>query len=203
MAAAGRIFKDTVVGGLLFLVPVALLALVLGRVLKAVGRAAEPVAQRFGTSAVAGIGVSTIVAVVILLLVCLAAGAFARTPWGRKATAWFEESLLGGLPQYRMVKSLAEGLTQVQDSAGLRVALASVEDAWQLSYVMEELDNGWLVVFLPQAPTPMSGNVMYLPPERVRLLRMTAPQAVQLVKRLGIGSREALRGERLEATPRA
>jgi uncharacterized membrane protein len=140
---------------------------------------------------------------VILLAIAFAAGVLARTTIGQRITHWFEQSILGGLPQYRMVKSLAEGLTQVQDSAGLRVALASVEDAWQLSYVMEELDNGWLVVFLPQAPTPMSGNVMYLPPERVRLLHMTAPQAVQLVKRLGIGSREALRGERLEATPGA
>jgi uncharacterized membrane protein len=203
MAATGRILKDTVVGGLLFLVPVALLGLVLGKALKAVGRAAEPIAQRFPSNAVAGVALSTVIAVVFLLLACFAAGAFARTLWGRRTTAWFEESLLGGLPQYRMVKSLAEGLTQVQAAGGLRVALASVEDAWQLAYVMEQLDNGWSVVFLPQAPTPMSGNVMYLPPDRVRPLDMTVAQAMQLVKKLGIGSREALRGTSLESTPRA
>ncbi len=203
MSGATRILKDTVVGGLLFLVPVALLALVLGKALKAVGRAAEPIAQRFPSNAVAGVALSTVFAVVFLLLVCFAAGAFARTLWGRRTTAWFEESLLGGLPQYRMVKSLAEGLTQVQDAGGLRVALASIEDAWQLAYVMEELGNGWLVVFLPQAPTPMSGNVMYLPPDRVRPLDMTVAQAMQLVKKLGIGSAQALRGASLDAMSRA
>jgi uncharacterized membrane protein len=203
MSAATRLLKDTVVGGLLFLVPLVLILMVLARALKAVGRAAEPIAQRFPSNALAGVALSTVIAVVFLLLVCFLAGAFARTAWGRKTTAWFEESLLGGLPQYRMVKSLAEGLTQVQDAGGLRVALASVEDAWQLAYVMEELGNGWLVVFLPQAPTPMSGNVMYLPPDRVRPLDMTVVQAMQLVKKLGIGSAEALRGTSLESMPPA
>jgi uncharacterized membrane protein len=203
MSNAKRFLKDTVVGGLLFLVPLVLLMLVLGRAVKAVGRAAEPIAQRFPSNALAGVALSTVLAVVFLLLVCFVVGAFARTAWGRKTTAWFEESLLGGLPQYRMVKGLAEGLTQVQDAAGLRVALANIEDAWQLAYVMEELDNRWLVVFLPQAPTPMAGNVMYLPPDRVRPLDVTVAQAMQLVRKLGIGSGEALRGTSLESMARA
>ena len=35
---------------------------------------------------------------------------------------------------------------------------------------IKTLQKGRVTVFLPQAPTPMSGNVMYLPAERVRLL---------------------------------
>jgi len=40
--------------------------------------------------------------------------------------------------------------------------------------------------FLPQAPTPISGNVMYLPAERVRLLSITMVDAMSIVKRMGI-----------------
>jgi uncharacterized membrane protein len=40
----------------------------------------------------------------------------------------------------------------------------------------------------------MSGNVMYLPAERIRELDMTMIQAMSLVKRIGLGSSEALRG---------
>ena len=29
---------------------------------------------------------------------------------------------------------------------------------WQIGYLLEPLANGWVTVFLPQAPTPMSGN---------------------------------------------
>lgn len=56
------------------------------------------------------------------------------------------------------------------------------------------LENGWLAVFLPQAPTPMSGNVMYLEADRVRPLDITMVQAMGIVKRIGVGSGGALQG---------
>ena len=56
------------------------------------------------------------------------------------------------------------------------------------------LDNGWIVVLVPQAPTTMSGNVMYVPPDSVRILDITMTQATNLVRSIGIGSRQILRG---------
>jgi uncharacterized membrane protein len=49
-------------------------------------------------------------------------------------------------------------------------------------------------VFLPQAPTPMAGNVMYLPVDRVRLLDIPMVKAMTIVKNMGVGSGAALRG---------
>jgi hypothetical protein len=40
----------------------------------------------------------------------------------------------------------------------------------------------------------MSGNVMYLPAERVKRLDISMVQAMAIVKRIGVGSAEALRG---------
>jgi len=40
----------------------------------------------------------------------------------------------------------------------------------------------------------MSGNVMYLPADRVRPLGITMVQAMAMVKRMGDGSANALRG---------
>jgi uncharacterized membrane protein len=107
---------------------------------------------------------------------------------------WSENSLLGGLPQYRLVKSMAEGLAQVESTEGVNPALVSVEGGWQIGYLLEPLEDGWVTVFLPQAPTPMSGNVMYLPADRVRPLDITMIQAMAIVKRMGVGSAKALRG---------
>jgi uncharacterized membrane protein len=99
-----------------------------------------------------------------------------------------------------MVKSMAEGITQIKNAGGLKPALASIEDGWQLGYLLERLENGWVAVFLPQAPSPMSGNVMYLPAERVRPLDITMIQAMAVVKRLGVGSSDVLRGVDLRLT---
>ena len=52
-------------------------------------------------------------------------------------------------------------------------------------------------MLLPQAPTPMSGNIMYFPANRVRPLGLTMIQAMSLVKAIGVGSEAALKGVNL------
>jgi uncharacterized membrane protein len=111
---------------------------------------------------------------------------------GGRISGWFEGSLLSALPQYQMMKSMAEGLADIEGDAGIKPALINIEDGWQIGYILEVLENGWLAVFLPQAPTPMSGNVMYLEADRVRPLGITLGQAMGIVKRIGVGSRQAL-----------
>jgi uncharacterized membrane protein len=192
--------KATLVGGLMFLVPVVLVALVLRHALQFAGKIAQPIAAVLPVSHLGGVAVATIIAVAILLCIALLAGLLSRTGPGRRVTHWFEESILGGMPQYRMVKSLAEGLTQLENGTGMQPVLMRGDEGWMLGYQMEELPDGWRVIFLPASPTPMSGNVMYVEATRVKPLDLSMRDAMQLVKRLGIGSAERLRGTSLGAT---
>jgi uncharacterized membrane protein len=192
--------KATLVGGLMFLVPVVLLALVLRHALQFAGKIAKPLAAVLPVSHVGGVAVATLIAVAILLFIAFLAGLVSRTGPGRRVTHWFEESILGGMPQYRMVKSLAEGLSQIEGGTGMQPVLMRGDEGWMLGYQMEELPNGWRVIFLPASPTPMSGNVIYVEASRVRPLDLSMREAMQLVKRLGIGSAEKLRGENFAAS---
>jgi uncharacterized membrane protein len=189
--------KATVVGGVLFLLPVALVLMLLGHALRLAAKVAQPISDKLQLEYLdgfTGIGVVTVLSVLVLLVVSFAAGIVARTNVGTRISQWFENSLLGGLPQYQLVKSMAEGLSQVESASGVKPALVSIEGGWQIGYLLEPLDDGWVAVFLPQAPTPMSGNVMYFPADRVRPLGITMVQAMAIVKRIGIGSGEVLRG---------
>ena len=190
--------KATLVGGLMFLVPVVLLAVVLRHALQFAGKVAKPIAALLPISHVGGVAVATLLAAAILLLIAFLAGLLSRTAIGRGVTHWFEESILGALPQYRMVKSLAAGLTQVESGDGMQPVLMRGDEGWMLGYQMEELPGGWRVVFLPASPTPMSGNVLYVEAARVRALDITMREAMQLVKRLGIGSASALQSVQLD-----
>ena len=200
MKSIKEFFKATVIGGLMFLVPVVLVLVVLGKALQFAGKVAQPIARTLPVSHMGGVAVATLIAVAILLLIALLAGLAARTGPGRRVTHWFEESILGGMPQYRMVKSLAEGLTQLENGTGMRPVLMRGDEGWTLGYQMEELPNGWRVIFLPASPTPMSGNVIYAEAARVQTLDLSMSEAMQLVKRLGIGSAEKLRGANLAAS---
>ena len=188
-----RFLKATFVGGLLFLLPVALILIVLRHAMRVAGKVAEPISSLLPDAVMSAV-IATVLAVLLLVLVSFLAGLFARTNTGKGIMRQFEKSLLGGIPQYQLMKSVAEGLARVENAEGVKPALVSIEGGWQMGYLLEPLENGWVTVFLPQAPTPMSGNVMYLPVGRVRLLGISMVTAMAIVKHMGVGSGEALRG---------
>jgi uncharacterized membrane protein len=186
--------KATLAGGLFFLLPVVLIVIVLSHAMQLAVKVAKPISSLLPVEAVIGVRCETCLAVLLLILLSLGAGLVARTKVGKRIMSWFENSLLGGLPQYQVMKSMAEGLAQVESAESVHPALVSIEDGWQMGYLLEPLEKGWVTVFLPQAPTPMSGNVMYLPADRVRPLGITMVQAMAIVKHIGVGSAEVLHG---------
>src|SRR5262245_60824268 len=181
-----RLLRATAVGGLLFLLPLMLVALLLGHAVHLAGMVTKPISNFLTLDKLIGSGGEEAIAVVGLVGISVAAGLVARTRFGRRISRGVEHSFLGGLPQYQMMKSMAGGLAQVEGAEGVGTALVSIEDGWQLGYLLEPLHQGWVAVFLPQAPTPMSGNIMYLPAERVRPLDITMAQAMVIVKHMGI-----------------
>ena len=188
--------KTTVIGGASFLLPVAIIIFILSYAFRLVRRIAEPISHSLHLDHLvgAGVGTVTVLSVVVLVLISFVAGIAARTAAGRRITRWSESSFLGRLPHYQVIKSMAEGLAHIEHTSGLKPALINIEDAWQIGYLIERLEQDWVVVFLPQAPSPMSGNVMYMPADRVRPLDITMVQAMSIVKAIGVGSSAALRG---------
>src|SRR5262245_11023856 len=189
-----RFLKATLVGGVLFLLPLILVVVLFEHAMRLAKKATKPVLEVLKLDTVIGPGGEMVVAVLALILISVVAGLVARTRPGRNAMRWAETSVLGGLPQYQLVKTMAEGLAQVESAEAVNPALVSIEGGWQIGYLLEPLENRWVAVFLPQAPTPMSGNVMYLPAERVRPLEISMVQAMAIVKHMGVGSAKALRG---------
>lgn len=191
-ASLPNLLKVTAVGGLLFLLPLILVVFLLGQAVRIAGIVTQPISSFLTLDQVVGPVGERFIAVVGLVAIALAAGLVGRTRTGRRVKAGLEHSFLGGLPQYQMIKSMAEGLAHVETADGVTPALVSIEGGWQIGYLLEPINKGWVAVFLPQAPTPMSGNVMLMPAERVRPLEMTMAQAMIVIKNLGIGSAAAL-----------
>ena len=192
--------KTTIIGGTAFLLPAALILFILSYALRLVKRLAGPISHGLRLDQLgelAGIGAATFLSVIVLVLISFAAGIVARTAVGRHISRWSEKVPARPPPHYQLIKSMAEGLAHIESASGLKPALVCIEDGWQIGYLLEQLENDWVAVFLPQAPTPMSGNIMYFPANRVRPLGMTMVQAMSIVKAIGVGSGAALRGVNL------
>jgi uncharacterized membrane protein len=193
--------KTTIVGGVLFLVPVALLLAALGHALRLAVKITQPISSGLHLDQIgkiAGIGMVTILAVFLLFLVSFIAGLVARTKMGGLISGWFENSFFDSFPKYQTFKSMAQGLEQLEsENNDLKPVLVSMEGGWQPGYLLEPLEHDWVAVFVPHAPTPMAGTIRYFPADRVRVLDIPMSTVTEIVKNMGVGSRTALRGTNL------
>jgi uncharacterized membrane protein len=192
MKAGIEFVKMTLVGCLLFLIPLVLVVLLVQQALHLTGSVLAPIARVLPAQSVVGIAVAEVMAVCALLLVCFIAGLMIRTRAGARLNARLEGLILRRVPGFTFVKNIARGLAGLESGSDLSVALARIEDAWVPSFVVERHAGGLFTVFVPSAPTPAAGSIYYLTEDRVKLLDIPVSTAMGCIMRLGIGSRELL-----------
>jgi uncharacterized membrane protein len=186
-------FRTTVVGGILFLVPVVAIIAIVEKALGLLDRLAVPLARWLAVRDVAGVPAPRLLAVLLLVLICFLAGLFARTRIARRFVDSLEARVLSNIPGYSFLKSLGASFAGMDDGQGGSVILVRIEDAWQIGFLMERMGNGEVVVFVPGAPGASSGSVYFMAPDRIRPLDVPMSQAVSCLRRLGRGSAALIR----------
>ena len=187
--------KTTVIGGALYLVPIALVVLVLSKVHAAMTKVVQPIATALALHDIGGINAARLLAVVAILLVCFLAGLFAQTRPAKMLLAWLEQAILSRLPGYSAVAAIGEGVAHPGDRDRMPIpVLARIEDAWQLALLVEQIDENQAAVFVPGAPNPTSGSVYFMTNDRIRPAEMPLPELMKCIKGLGIGARQHFAG---------
>lgn len=189
-----KFVRTTLAGGILFLTPLVIVALILEKALALVHKLIEPLAARLPVESIIGMRPAMLIAVVVLVLACFGAGMLARTRLARRIVEWLETNVLSMVPGYEFFKSIGESILGVEsETTQQQAVLAHLDDAWQLGFLIERLDNGLLAIFVPDAPNPHSGSVVFMTAEKVVLVENAPPAAVQkCLKRLGAGSNAML-----------
>jgi uncharacterized membrane protein len=185
--------KTAIIGGLLFLVPALILIVVIKSAIELIAKVLVPFEKFLPLKSLGGVAVAPLLAILIILAVCFAAGLTARTRLGGRISAAFEKAIARKIPGFGLIKSMSGEVANIQSQLDICVALARIEEAWMLSFILEKLENGLLVVFVPSAPTPAAGSVYYLTEDRVKRLDVPVSTAMKVIMRLGLGSRELLR----------
>jgi uncharacterized membrane protein len=189
-----RFIRATLAGGLLFLVPIVVLAVIIEKALAVAHKIVAPLAAELPPAFGFGFGTPRVLAVSLILLSCFLAGVFARTSLARRMVAGLESKVLLNLPGYEFFKSIGESVLGVDDGQEHDVVIARFDDYWQLGFLVDRLDNGLVTVFIPDAPNPHSGTVVLLTADRVTAANIPMQAALKSLKRLGAGSKALLRG---------
>src|SRR5260370_31494210 len=106
MRGFSKFIRRTTIGGALFLVPIAVIAIVVGKIVGIIRPAAERVAGLLGPTE---LGPFLLVILTVLALAALAfvAGLLASTIVGQALVEWLEATVLNHVPGYAIVKSAA------------------------------------------------------------------------------------------------
>lgn len=186
MKSTIQMFKATVIGGLLFLVPVAVLVWVLTEVVGFMRVAAKPFDALFPVDSVMGVLLADLIALALILVVCFLAGLLAMHRLSGNLVGRLDATLLSTVPAYAFVKGMTESLAKSDEMAqSFQPVLVRFDDYACVAFEVERTGKGTVVIYLPGAPNPWSGSVAYVDPERVTKLDMTVPDAVKNIRTLG------------------
>jgi uncharacterized membrane protein len=191
MRTAFAFLKNTAIGGALFLLPVALAVFLIGHLL-AVLR--PPVAKAAAFVGQAGISPFwlTVVLVVLLLAVAFLAGLIAATAIGRLITERLEALVLQQVPGYRLLKraasDAASSVSAIDAAERDRAVMIRDGDGWRIGFVMENVGDRGYAVFVPDAPTPETGAVLFVGRDQIAESGLNTAEALACIRRLGTHS---------------
>ena len=187
--------KTTLIGGVVFLIPAFLAFFVLGKVFNMLRELARALGSWLGITTPLGGALLDVAAIAVVLLVCLLAGLAARRASAQGLRNKVDQILLGAVPGYAFVKGLAENIQQGQELATSFVpVLVRFDDFWQVAFETDRSPGGIVALYLPGAPNPWSGTVVFVVAEHVRKLQVPVTEALKMIRVLGRDS-EALTAE--------
>ncbi len=194
-----QLIKTTIIGGLIFLVPIIIVVAILGKAYELMIMVAKPLSAWIPLDSIGGVALANILAVLAILLCCLIAGIIAKGATAKGILKSVESKLLFAIPGYTFVKGMTDSLNSSEEAAKAFVpVIAKFDDNAQIGFEIERTEKGNVVVYLPGSPNPWSGSVVYVNADRVELLDMTVPDAINNIRHLGRGS--AKYGERVQST---
>lgn len=182
-----RFIKITIIGGVLFLVPVIVLVLVLGKALQLSLKLAMPLSEYIPVENVFGLAINNLVGLLIIAILCFLAGIIARNAMLSRAVAKAETKFLWRIPGYAFVKGFTDSIGDDKLDSALKPAILRLDDSTQIVFETEKLTNGKCVVYVPGAPNPWSGSILIADQERITYLAVSMAEAIKPFSMLGKG----------------
>jgi len=189
-------FKNFLLDGILFLLPVGFMIFLLnfltGIIMDLINQVSDFLPQYF---AIAHEMPKLSVLIVLIFLVVIS-GLLSRSAIGEMLGKRLEDIVSKIVPGFSVIKQLFSEPKEMFGGKKIKSALALIDDAWLFAFILEEKnDADLIVVFVPSSPVPTSGNVYLMKEEQLKRLDITVKETVRCITQLGIGSSKILEGK--------
>jgi uncharacterized membrane protein len=185
-----QFFISAVVGGLLVILPVALLLFTMNWVFEMIRGMISPLTDALLTQASLPAYVADLVVIVALVLLCFLVGMIVRTRLGKWIYSVLDSKLLMKAPGYSIIKETVAQFIGNKKSPFSSAALVQIfgNETMVSAFVTDEHEDGSFTVFVPTGPNPTSGNIYHLPGRFVHPIDTPVDELMRSIISCGAGS---------------
>lgn len=190
--------KRALIGGLLVILPVAILTFFFRWIFRLTTDMLAPVSNLLIRRYDFPQFTADVLTLAIIIILCFIVGTLVSTRIGRWAHTFFEKNLERFTPGYRMVKDIVnQFLGEKNGSAFTKAQVAQVKlfgpdiETRVTALITSEHKNGDYTVFVPTGPNPTSGMIYHLPADQVEVYPdIKVDSAMRTIISCGAGSDE-------------
>lgn len=178
--------KTTALGGLLVIVPIAIVLFVLGQLLLALLSVANEMLAWLGIGINDALVMSAI-ALLALVGLCFVTGLVVRTRAGDALKGWFGRNVAKRIPMYGAISSLTQRFAGIdgEQFSPVEIDLYGSETR-AVGFLVESLPDGRCTVFVPTAPVATVGNLFLVGSDKLRRIDASAADTVSVITQWGV-----------------
>jgi uncharacterized membrane protein len=183
--------RDTIIAGIIFLLPLLLVVVMVSKVFQFLNSLNSRIAQVFGLKSIGGIPGTTIIGSISLLVICLLCGYLVRITFFQNIRNWLDVKLMDLIPGYQVYREMAiNKLVDEEKPLPYESAawLLRADQTEQPVFLMETTAQGELIIFAPTAGNVQTGTILKVPASMVRIDRNVDMKSFRLLfSNLGLG----------------
>jgi uncharacterized membrane protein len=180
-------FKTTVIGGLVVILPLAIIVFVAGDTVNSLIVATKPLTQDLPFGPFVNALIALLLVIAVIIAICFTAGFLLSTLWGRAIKIWLEKNLFERIPMYTTLRGLTQKFAGIE-SADFPVVEADLynSDNRVLGVLVDTLPDERHVVYVPSSPMVTIGQVHILPGARITKTDLSMSETISCLSQMGI-----------------
>ncbi len=179
--------KTSVVGGVVVVIPIALIVISLGKTFKSLITKTEPLTENMMYGPLANAIIATVIVIAGVILVFFIVGVILKTIWGKSIQNWLEKRIYENIPMFSTFKQLTQRITGIENSNFPVVEIDLYGTGVKvLGVVVEKLEDERLMVYAPSSPLVTVGQLYVVPNDRINELNASIHDTLNCLSQAGL-----------------
>jgi uncharacterized membrane protein len=171
-----------------FLIPIVVLMIIIAKALEYANKILHALTAHISAASELSAMAATALSIFVVALLCFLAGLVAHSITAQRFVRGLESSVLSKVPAYEYLKQESASALGVATMTEQPVVLVETDVGWQIGVQTETARGGFVTVFLPGALNPHSGGVYFVPGDRIRSAEVKLVDALNSMRRCGMGA---------------